>query len=101
MAERLELDRGRPPVSDDPPLSSGGDPDRVRPGLFEAYAAIASLMPTEGRDYTVDVRYENGSARLYMTPLTKFGAEFCRHVAGSLSGGGSPGRTDTTETLQE
>lgn len=86
---RLELDRSVP-VSEDPPLSAGGDPDRIAPGTFEAYAAIASLMPTEGRDYTVKVEYENGSARLFMTPLTKFGADFCRHVADSLSGRGSP-----------
>jgi hypothetical protein len=51
----------------------------------EVYAALARLLPIEGTDYTLSVKFnENGSSTLGMTGLTDFGKQWAAHCMAQL-----------------
>jgi len=48
------------------------------------YAAIARLMPSQGRDYTVDISFENGTPKVKMHGTNKYGSMFAEHCMNNM-----------------
>ena len=48
------------------------------------YEALARLLPIQGRDYTVDITFEDGKPAVQMAGLTPFGGEWARYCMTNL-----------------
>lgn len=72
--------------------STGEESERRRRQLYFLYSVVSKAMPTEGRDFTMEVTFGGpegvtlsgggeGPSSVKLRPLTEIGKHFCTHLA--------------------
>jgi hypothetical protein len=60
------------------------DAQQIKAGLV--YDAIAALMPEEGRDFRLEVKFIGNRVNVVMHGITPIGIEFAKHCMSNLEG---------------